>query len=177
MQSALAAIPAMIEVTFPDGFTPAEATRVEATFTRSAINCESPACSASAITGTRPASDTKCSSSNSGVALDHACDSFTASAFWFQIDQDVNTPDSSVPEGTSTSASPRGHRSAADRPRIEAKHLRLFGWFDAAPHATRLPLAQSTSGGATRPTSRTLRGERVSRPLPVPGSPQRDPLW
>src|SRR5680860_501572 len=121
MQSALAAIPAMIEVTFPDGFTPAEATRVEATFTRSAINCESPACSASAITGTRPASDTKCSSSNSGVALDHACDSFTASAFWFQIDQDVNTPDSSVPEGTSTSASPRGHRSAADRPRIEAK--------------------------------------------------------
>src|SRR5680860_1000963 len=125
MQSALAAIPAMIEVTFPDGFTPAEATRVEATFTRSAINCESPACSASAITGTRPASDTKCSSSNSGVALDHACDSFTASAFWFQIDQDVNTPDSSVPEGTSTSASPRGHRSAADRPRIEAKGHRL----------------------------------------------------
>src|SRR5680860_494070 len=121
MQSALAAIPAMIEVTFPDGFTPAEATRVEATFTRSAINCESPACSASAITGTRPASDTKCSSSNSGVALDHACDSFTASAFWFQIDQDLNTPDSSVPEGTSTSASPHGHRSAADRPRIEAK--------------------------------------------------------
>ena len=30
------------------------------------------ACSASAITGTKPAHDTKRSSSNSGVALDHA---------------------------------------------------------------------------------------------------------
>ncbi len=52
MLSAPAAIPAMIEVSFPAGFTPAEATRVEATSTRSAINSDSPVCSANAITGT-----------------------------------------------------------------------------------------------------------------------------
>lgn len=67
----------MIEVSFPAGFTPADATRVEATFTRSAISRESPACSANAITGTRPAHDTTCSSSNSGVALDHTLGSST----------------------------------------------------------------------------------------------------
>ena len=66
--------------------------------------------------------------------MDHACDSFTASAFWFQIDQDVNTPDSSVPEGTSTSASPRGHRSSADRPRIEAKRPAASARFAQGNH-------------------------------------------
>jgi hypothetical protein len=49
----------------------AEATRVEATDTRSATSSESPACSAGAITGTRPAEDTSRSSSNSGLALNH----------------------------------------------------------------------------------------------------------
>lgn len=72
MLSAPAAIPAMIEVSFPAGFTPAEATRVEASLTRSATSSDSPACSANAITGTSPAHDTRCSSSNSGVAVDHA---------------------------------------------------------------------------------------------------------
>jgi DNA-binding NarL/FixJ family response regulator len=38
-------------------------------------------------------------------------------------DQDLNTPDSSAPQGTSTSASPQRHRSAADHPRIQAKGL------------------------------------------------------
>ena len=66
------AAPAMIEVTFPAGFTPAEATRVSPRRTRSTTNSESPACSASAITGTSPADDTKRSSSNRGVALDQA---------------------------------------------------------------------------------------------------------
>ena len=37
--------------------------------------------------------------------------------------------------------------------RRSGRPLALSGWFDAAPHATRLPLAQSTSGGATRPTA------------------------
>ena len=72
---------------FPAGFTPAEATRVGPSSTRSATSSESPACSANAITGINPADDTKCSSSNSGVALDHECDSFTSSAFWVRIDQ------------------------------------------------------------------------------------------
>ena len=72
MLSALAAIPAMIEVAFPAGFTPAEPTLVFPIRTRSAINSVSPACSANAITGTRPAHDTKRSSSNNGVALAHA---------------------------------------------------------------------------------------------------------
>ena len=35
------------------------------------------------------------------------CCSFTLSAFWIQINQDFSTPDSSVPEGTSTSNPPR----------------------------------------------------------------------
>ena len=74
MLSALAVIPAMIEVSFPAGFTPAEATRIgdsESSPTRSATSAESPACSANAITGTSPAHDTNRSSSNSGVALAH----------------------------------------------------------------------------------------------------------
>jgi hypothetical protein len=69
MLSAPAAIPAMIEATLPAGFTPAEATRVRPSRTRPSTSSESPAWSASAITGTRPADDTRCSSSNSGVAF------------------------------------------------------------------------------------------------------------
>ncbi len=71
MLSAPAAIPAMIEVTLPAGFTPAEATRLEAKLSRSATSSDSPACSASAITGASPAHDTKWWSSKIGVALDH----------------------------------------------------------------------------------------------------------
>jgi hypothetical protein len=43
MQSALAAIPAMIADTFPAGFTPAETTRVAPSPTRSATSSDSPA--------------------------------------------------------------------------------------------------------------------------------------
>ena len=94
MLSAPAAIPAMIELSFPAGFTPADATRVSPSATRSATSSDSPACSANAITGTSPTYDTRSSSSNSGVALDHACDRFTSSAFSVSSDQDLNTPDS-----------------------------------------------------------------------------------
>lgn len=62
----------MIEVSFPAGFTPAEATRFEATLTGWLISSASPVCSASAITGTSPEHDTNRSSSNNEVALDHA---------------------------------------------------------------------------------------------------------
>jgi hypothetical protein len=71
MLSAPAAIHAMIEVSFPAGFTPADATRAEASPTRSQIRASSPACSANAITGTSPTRETKRSSSKTGVALDH----------------------------------------------------------------------------------------------------------
>jgi hypothetical protein len=102
MQSAPAAIPATIDVSFPAGFTPADATLVDRNRTRDEISCDKPARSASAITGARPANDTRLSSSKIGVARAHASGSFTISAFWFGPDQDVDTPDSSDPEGTFT---------------------------------------------------------------------------
>src|SRR4051794_8800614 len=123
MLSAPETIPAMIEVTSPAGFVPAEATRgaTEARVTFWATSFESPACSANAITGTRPASDTRLSSSNKGVALDHACDSFTSSALSVRSDQDVDTPDSSAPQGTLTFGAPYQLRSRQALPRIQAK--------------------------------------------------------
>ncbi len=70
MLSAPAAIPAMTELSFPPGFTPPDRTRVAAGSirTRSLISCDRPARSANTSSGTRPASDTKLSSSNVGVA-------------------------------------------------------------------------------------------------------------
>jgi hypothetical protein len=50
----------MIEVSFPAGLTPADATLRDASDTRSATNSDRPACSAKAIAGTSPADDTKC---------------------------------------------------------------------------------------------------------------------
>ena len=94
MLSAPAAIPAMIEVSFPAGFTPAEATFDTLNLTRCPISSDSPARSARAITGTRPAHDTKCSSSNTGVARDHTSGNFTLSAFWTRCNQELHTPDS-----------------------------------------------------------------------------------
>jgi hypothetical protein len=81
MLSASAAIPAMIEVSFPAGFTPADLTLDPVNRTRSAINSDSPARSANPISGTRPAHDTRFSSSKTGVARDQTSGSFTFSAF------------------------------------------------------------------------------------------------
>jgi hypothetical protein len=68
MKSPLAAIPAMIELSLPAGFTPADSILVVLNATFAAINSDSPACSANAIHGTNPAHDTKRSSSNIGIA-------------------------------------------------------------------------------------------------------------
>ena len=69
MLSAPAAIPAMIEVSFPAGFTPAEATRVsDANRDLLVEQLREPGLLGQPITGTRPAHDTRFSSSNSGVA-------------------------------------------------------------------------------------------------------------
>ncbi len=72
MHSPPAAIPAMIELSFPAGFTAADFTLVCLIATRPATSSDSPARSASAITGTSPAHDTKLVSSNNGVTRDHA---------------------------------------------------------------------------------------------------------
>ena len=60
----------MIEVSFPAGFTPAEATLRRAEPDPLRDQLRSPACSAKPITGTRPAHDTRCSSSKTGAARD-----------------------------------------------------------------------------------------------------------
>jgi hypothetical protein len=84
MLSTPAAIPAMIEVSLPAGFASADRTRVAAGLiaTRSAISSDSPARSASALTGAKPANYTRLRSSNIGVARDQPCGSFTVGAFW-----------------------------------------------------------------------------------------------
>jgi hypothetical protein len=73
----------MIDVNLPAGFTPADLTRAArgSIWTRSAINSDSPARSARPITATRPAHDTRFSSSKTGVARGQPCDSLTESAF------------------------------------------------------------------------------------------------
>jgi hypothetical protein len=99
MQSAPHAIPAMIDVSFPAGFTPADRTFVAygSIRTRSPIKSDSPARSANASTGANPADDTRFASTN---------------------------PDSSDKEGTFTS-SPR--RKNAVVPRIQAWVLVFAG--------------------------------------------------
>lgn len=117
MQSAPAAIPAMIEVSLPTGFTPADLTRVEAMLTFSSISFDKPATSASAITGTSPACDTRCSSSKAGSVLSHGRDNLTDSAFPSGSDQCVNNTDSPCQKGTFTSGAPQTHQPD---PRIQA---------------------------------------------------------
>jgi hypothetical protein len=118
MLSAPAAIPAMIEVSLPAGFAPADFTLVAPIATLPEISSDRPACWASAITGTSPAYDTRLSSSNSGCARDQPSGSFTGGAFSDRVNQDVDTPDSLDPEGTLSFNAPN---VALLVPRIEAK--------------------------------------------------------
>ncbi len=70
MLSAPAAMPATIAVSLPAGLAPAEGTVVAVNATLPATSSDRPACSARAITGTRPAHDTRLSSSNRGASWD-----------------------------------------------------------------------------------------------------------
>ena len=119
MQSAPATIPATIAVTFPAGLTPAEAIRVDLNRTPASTSSERPARSASAIVGTSPAKDTRLVSSNSTAGRDHACDSFTGSAFLVRADQCVENTDSSDQEGIfgvgTPLTSPRNRCPSTDR--------------------------------------------------------------
>ena len=81
MQSAPAAIPAMTAVSFPAGFAPADATLDVLNTTLSAISSTKRVCSANPITGTKPAHETRRSSSKTGTARDQPSCSFTFGAF------------------------------------------------------------------------------------------------
>ncbi len=72
MLSAPAAIPAMIEVSFGVGLAAPDLTRSSANRTCSSSSRDSPACSASSSTGTRPACDTRLSSSNTALSARQA---------------------------------------------------------------------------------------------------------
>jgi hypothetical protein len=102
MPSAPAAIPAMIEVSFPTGFAPADSTFVAAgsIHTRSSISSDRPARSASASSGANPANDTRLASSNTASARNHGSGSFTSSAFRRKNGQGLSNPDLPCTKGT-----------------------------------------------------------------------------
>src|SRR5258707_27676 len=81
MQSAPHIMPAMIVVSFPAGLTAPDRTRVLGRSTWSRINRERPVCSASSITGTRPAADTRFRSSKTADPTANVCDDCTGNAF------------------------------------------------------------------------------------------------
>jgi hypothetical protein len=122
MLSAPAVIPAMIELNFSAGYNPADATRggSDVNVTRSATSSDSPACSASAITGTRPAHDTRFSSSNNGGRRPRVR-SVHFHRLLVPSDQDLDTPDSPTSQGISTSAPAASAPITAAGPRIQAK--------------------------------------------------------
>ena len=81
MLSAPHIIAAMIEVSFPAGFTAPDFTRADGRSTCSSINSERPVCSASSSTGTNPAADTRFRSSNTAESTMNVCDDCIESAF------------------------------------------------------------------------------------------------
>jgi hypothetical protein len=68
MLSAPQAIPAMIEVSFGVELAAPDLTRSQANRTCSSSNRDSPVCSANSSSGTRPAHDTRLSSSNTALS-------------------------------------------------------------------------------------------------------------
>src|SRR6266508_4720038 len=169
MLSAPAAIPAMIEVTLPAGFTPADLTLVAWTATLLEISSDRPACSASAITGTNPAYDTRLSSSNKGCARDQPSGNFTVSAFLDRVNQDVDTPDSLDPEGTfsinAPTAQPTGPRIEAKRSRGPARH-RAHGGTPGGQE--RRGMAGRLDGGGQQVRRRTIAPDRCRGARPCP---------
>ena len=80
----------IIVVSFPTGLTAPEATRVLGRSTYSPINRERPLCSASFITGTKPAADTRFRSSNTADPMVNVCDDCTGNAFRTRDDYDFS---------------------------------------------------------------------------------------
>ena len=81
MLSAPAHIPAISVVSFGAGLADPDLIRGAAIRTFSASSRDSPVCSASVITGTSPAHDTRWSSSNTADSAANLCETCTGSAF------------------------------------------------------------------------------------------------
>jgi hypothetical protein len=90
MLSAPHSMPAMIVVSFPAALTAPETTRVLGRSTCSLINRERPVCSASSMTGTKPAADTRFASSNTADPTVNVCDDCTGNAFRNRDDYDFS---------------------------------------------------------------------------------------
>lgn len=93
-------MPATIELILPAGLVPVEAIGGAVIFTCSVTRSDSPACSASAITGTSPAHDTRFSSSNRTTGPDHLCNNFTGSALRALRSETLDKPQYRSSEGT-----------------------------------------------------------------------------
>src|SRR5205085_8802869 len=100
IESAPTAIPATIEVTFPTGFAPVDATGSPVIFTLSATRSDNLARSATCRTATTPAHDTRFSPSNRTVAHDHLCNNLTESAFRSTRYESFDNPHHRRSEGT-----------------------------------------------------------------------------
>src|ERR1700677_5245650 len=100
MQSAPAHIPATRVASFGEGLADPDLIRGSAIRILPANNCDSPVWAASVITGTKPAHDTRCSSSNSADAAMKLCDTFTGSAFRSCADKCVRNTHHHSSEGT-----------------------------------------------------------------------------
>ena len=74
-------MPAITVASFGAGLAAPDLIRGSAMWTFSPSSRESPVCSANVITGTSPAYDTRCSSSNTAEATANLCDTCTDSAF------------------------------------------------------------------------------------------------
>ncbi len=92
MLSAPAHIPAISVASFGAGFADPDLIFGSAIWILSANSADRPVCSASAITGTNPASDTRLSSWNTAESGMKSCETCTGSAFPNWTDCCVETP-------------------------------------------------------------------------------------
>ncbi len=100
MLSAPTHIPAITVVNFGDGLADPDLIRGSAIRTLAATRSDNPVWVASVITGTRPADDTRCSSSNTADAAVNLWDTFTGSVFLAGPDCCVENTNRSSSEGT-----------------------------------------------------------------------------
>jgi hypothetical protein len=100
MQSAPAHIPAISVASFGAGFADPDLIRGEAMATLSANMLVSPVCSASVITGTKPATDTRLSSSNRAESSANVWNNRTESVYLSGLDCCVKNTNHPSSEGT-----------------------------------------------------------------------------
>ena len=110
MQSAPAHMPATTVASFGAGFADPDLIRGALMRTFSPSSRRNPVCSAKPITGTRPAHDTRLSSSNTADSATNLCETCTGSAFpnWTRLlPENTNHPSS---EGTFLIPTPSQHQ-------------------------------------------------------------------